>query len=85
MSKDIQRKIAKASGTDELLRNDKISTKIGERVPFPMQMAVVFNALEDLYAKMEALHGQDFRPEEFKAYEALRNEIKALVDAEMDG
>ena len=83
MSKNIQNEIAKASGTQELLRNDKISTKIGEQVPFPMQMAIVFNALEDLYAKMQALHGVDFRPEEFKEYSELRKTIKALVDSEM--
>lgn len=82
MSKYVQQRIAKASGTDELLRNDNISTKIGEKVPFPMQMAIVMNALEHLYRLMEELHGQEFMSEEFKEYLEFRRLIKSLVDEE---
>ena len=80
-----QYRIAKASGTLELVRNDMISTRIGEKIPFPMQMAIIMNAMHHLYAKMQELHGEDFRTEEFKEYEKFRDEIKAKVDAELEG
>ncbi|MBQ8371558.1 MAG: hypothetical protein IJX38_01280 [Clostridia bacterium] len=77
----VQYKIAKKSGTITKLRNDKISAEIGKKVPFPKQIAIAMNALDDLYAKMSEIYGEDFRSEELKEYQRIRAEAKVKVDA----
>lgn len=77
----VQYKIAKKSGALTRIRNDKISAEIGKTVPFPKQIAIVMNALDDLYTKMSEIHGADFRSEEWREYQQIRDEAKATVDA----
>lgn len=81
MSNKTQYKISRASGTLKALRRKRISDSIGKKVPISTQLATVMNAVEFLFARMEELHGTDFRPDEWKEYEAMRNEVKAAVDA----
>lgn len=85
MSKRNQIRIAKKAATYDRLRGDKISAEIAKIIPYPDQVAIVMNALEDLYAKMSELHGKDFRTEEWSAYQAVRAAAKAKIDAELEG
>jgi hypothetical protein len=78
--------IATKSGRIKGIRGAAISKEISEThgVKFDEQMAVAINALEAIFAYIEAKTGENIRPADFIKYEALREEAKNTVDKEID-
>lgn len=61
--------LAKANGLAERFRGDEISRRIEARYPLSAQIALLMD-------------GGD-KPEEWEAYQAFRQSVKAAVDAEL--
>jgi hypothetical protein len=62
--------IHKANGTLERFRGDEISRLIRKKYPLSAQIALLMD--------------RDTKPEEFKEYQAYRQECKEKVDAEIE-
>lgn len=76
--------ITEKSGRFKKLRGAAISDEISKKATFDEQMAVAINALEAIFAHIEAETGKDIRPDDFKAYEKLRTDAKETIDREID-
>ena len=76
--------IAERSGRLSKMRGADISKEISEThgVKFDEQMAIAMNALEAIFNFIETQTNEDIRPESFKQYAQLRQQVKADVDAE---
>lgn len=61
--------IAKENGLEERFRGDEISYRIGLEVPLSEQIAILMD--------------EDIKPEKHAAFQELRSQIKAEVDAEI--
>lgn len=76
--------ITTKSGRIKGIRGAAISKQISASVPFDGQMAIAMNALEAIFAHIEAETGKDIRPDDFKAYEELRAKAKETIDKGID-
>ena len=65
--------LAQKNGLLELLRGDEISHRIAQKTPLSAQVALI----------MDMIEGKDSKAEEWKTYQALRQKVKAEVDADM--
>ena len=72
--------ITEKSGRFKKLRGAAISDEIAKSATFDEQMAVAINALEAIFAYIEAKTGDNIRPADFVSYEALREEAKNTID-----
>lgn len=61
--------LAKKNGLVERFRGDEISRRIAKEYPLSAQIALLMD--------------KDEKPEEWKAYQAFREKVKAEVDAEI--
>jgi hypothetical protein len=73
--------IGERSGRLKKMLGAEISKEISEthNVKFDEQMAIAMNALEAIFAYIEAESGKDIRPEDFKKYEILRADVKEAI------
>ena len=71
--------IGEKSGRLKKMQGAEISSEISKTVTFDEQMAVAMNALEAIFAHIEAETDKDIRPEDFKKYSSLRATAKETV------
>lgn len=78
--------IAERSGRLKKMQGAEISKEISEThgIKFDEQMAIAMNALEAIFAYIEAETGKDIRPEDFKAYKSIRATAKERIKGEVE-
>jgi hypothetical protein len=71
--------IGERSGRLKKMCGAEISDEISKTVTVDEQIAITMNALEAIFAYIEAESGKDIRPEDFKKYEILRADVKEAI------
>ena len=73
------REIAEASGNLKKMMGTDISDELSKTVTFDEQMAIVMNALEVIFDKLEEVLEEKLRREDFSKYEKLREFTKQKI------
>ena len=77
--------VDKKNGLLERLRGDEISRRIAQETPLSAQVALIMDVLDAVVVVLaDEFEGKDSKAEEWKTYQALRQKVKAEVDADME-
>ena len=76
--------IAERSGRLKKMCGAEISEEISKTATVDEQIAITMNALEAIFAHIEAETGKDIRPEDFKAQQLVRAAAKEKIYKEVD-